>query len=124
LKERIPSATLRTLAADAPQSELDEFVKEAGSADALVLLTFDYPAAWRGRKGPHERLVSAAARSMEVTSTSAVVVFAGPELVPLFGSADTILCCYDGSPPMQEAALDVLVGRAEAPGSLPAPVPD
>ena len=99
-------------------------MSDTGVGGALVLLVFDQPAAWRGRKGPTDALVSAAGRALETASRSAVVVFGGPEFVPLFPGAGAVLCCYDGFPHMQEAALAVLVGDHEATGALPAPVPD
>ncbi len=124
LESALPSVTLRTLSGDASSGELARLVSDAKRADALVLLVFDQPTAWRGRKGPTDALASAAGSALRASPRSAAVIFAGPELVPLFADADAVICCYDGSLPMQAAALNVLVGRTEARGLLPAPVPE
>ncbi|MFH1502075.1 MAG: glycoside hydrolase family 3 N-terminal domain-containing protein [Candidatus Eisenbacteria bacterium] len=123
LAARMPEATLRTLSGEAQASELESLVSDARGVDAFVLLAFDQPAAWRGRKGPPASLASAARRALAAAPRSVAVIFAGPELVPLFEGSGALLCCYDGSPHMQRAALDVLLGDAQATGTLPAPIP-
>ncbi len=102
------------------REELSVLAARASTAGALALFVFDYPSAWKGRAGFGGELEGWARGAMDVAPRSAAVVFAGPRLLDSFATAGRLLCCYDGSPAMQTAAVRVLSGETRAAGVLPA----
>jgi len=121
LQKLSPGGGLRVISEVTPEEDLARLIRDARGARALTLLAFDRPAAWRGSLGPSSVVRECLNKALRVSGGAAVVVFGSPGLLPIFEAADTLLCAYDGSPPMQEAALDALLGDGEAPGRLPSP---
>jgi beta-N-acetylhexosaminidase len=121
LQKRSPRCGLRVISEVTPEEDLARLIQNARGASVLTLLVFDRPAAWRGSLGPSSVVREYLNEALRVSGEATVVVFGSPGLLPIFEAADTLLCAYDGSPPMQEAALDALLGVADAPGRLPSP---
>ena len=118
LDDALPGTRLLSIDGRTPSAEAADIA--TSMPDALLLLFFfDWPAAWRGTAGPSPELVDAAARAIASHERSVVVGFAAPTLASSLTGAGAFVCCYDGSLPMQKAALDVLLGVETAAGSLP-----
>lgn len=121
VEERPGVDALHVVSERTDASELREIDRSAAGSDAFLLFVFDQPAAWKGRIGFAGELVNWADHALAAAPSSAAAVFAGRRLLDAFPGAGRLLCCYDGSPSMQEAALHVLFDSAAATGALPAP---
>jgi beta-glucosidase-like glycosyl hydrolase len=95
----------------------------ARAADCIMVAVFDDIAAWRGRAGPSERLASVLDRLVSACSRAVVLAFAGPGFLARVPDSCTLVCCYDGSPACQTAAVEALFGDAPMEGRLPVAVP-
>jgi beta-glucosidase-like glycosyl hydrolase len=100
-----PLAVLHEKVADA---EVETAVALARDRAFTIAFVFDEPAAWRGRPGPTDALVALVRRVLAAARESAVVAFTTPALEPLLPEAGSFFACYDGSPPMQLAAVDFI----------------
>ncbi len=120
-EERPGADALRVVSERTGARELQEIDRSAAGSEAFFLFVFDQPAAWKGRTGFAGELANWADHVLAAAPSSAAAVFAGPRLLDAFPGAGRLLCCYDGSPAMQEAALHVLFDSAVATGTLPAP---
>lgn len=95
----------------------------ARRAECILVAVFDDVAAWRGRAGPSERLVSVLERLAKACARAVVVAFTGPAFLPRVPESCALVCCYDGSPASQAAAVEALFGEAPMEGRLPVAVP-
>jgi beta-glucosidase-like glycosyl hydrolase len=95
----------------------------ARAADCIMVAVFDDIAAWRGRAGPSERLASMLDRLAAACPRTVVLAFAGPGFLARVPESCTLVCCYDGSPACQTAAVEALFGDSPMKGRLPVAVP-
>ncbi len=100
--------------------ELDRLVSSAALSDLSIVAVFDDVVAWKGRSGPSEGLLAAARRLVAAAPRSVVLAFTGPEVAAELPGASTLVCCYDGSEPVQNAAVETLFGEFPMTGRLPA----
>ncbi len=106
-ESRFPGARFETVTV----GESVDPVQLARDADLCILSVFDEVAAWKGFTGPGAGARELARGLMERVSHTVVLLFAGPHTSGRFeGTADAVLCCYDGSPPAQIAAARALFG--------------
>lgn len=106
----------------AAPDELDRLAASAASADVSIVAVFDDVVAWKGRSGPSEALLAAARRLIEAAPRAVVLAFTGPEVSLELPDASTLVCCYDGSEPSQNAAVEALFGEVPLTGRLPVDV--
>jgi beta-N-acetylhexosaminidase len=123
LAEIAPGATVAAIDGGTPEGERQPLIAKAAAASRVVLLVYDEIAAWRGRPGPSDEMVAIGRDLTGRNENVTLVAFAGPYVLSLFPGARTSICCYDGSPAIQRAAVDALFRRLPMGGRLPAPVP-
>jgi beta-N-acetylhexosaminidase len=120
---RIPG--LEVLVSD--ETTLDEEVgrmeQTARGAECIMIAVFDEVSAWRGRPGPSDRLVGILERLARACPRAVVVAFAGPAFLASVPESCSLICCYDGSPVSQTAAVQALFGDSPMEGRLPVAVP-
>lgn len=123
LGEVAPGASIGIIDGDAAAGDRQAVVSGAAQGERLVLLVFDEIAAWRGRPGPSDEIVALGRDLIGRSENVTLVAFGSPFVLSLFPGARTSICCYDGSPAMQRAAVDALFRRGPIRGRLPAAVP-
>ncbi len=123
LCERLPGAAITVADGSMPDGEIDRMVEEASRKECCVVSVFDEIAAWRGRSGPDERVLGIVRRLVAAPPKAIVFAFTGPQIAAHLPEVRSLLCCYDGSPPMQVAAVEALLGKNPIRGRLPVPVP-
>ncbi len=107
LESRLPGARLVTATAGEGKLPLDDIAK----AECCILALFDEVAAWKGHAGPGSEAHDMAAQLLAAVPKAAVLLFAGPHTAGMLcEAADTLICCYDGSPPAQIAGVRALFG--------------
>jgi len=123
LDASLPGAAITELSDRTPDEELDRIVAEASERECAIVSLFDDVAAWRGRSGPDERLVSIVRRLASSCPHTIVIAFASPQIATVLPDVRSLLCCYDGSPATQVAAIEALLGAIPIRGRLPVAVP-
>ncbi|MFH1689318.1 MAG: glycoside hydrolase family 3 N-terminal domain-containing protein [Candidatus Eisenbacteria bacterium] len=107
----------------ATPDELDRLAASAASSDVSIVAVFDDVVAWKGRSGPSEELLGTARRLIEAAPRAVVLAFTGPSIALELPDASTLICCYDASEPLQNAAVEALFGEVPLIGRLPVDVP-
>ncbi len=123
LAESLTGATISVADAETPAGDVDAMVENVACKECCVISIFDDIAAWRGRAGPAARSVEILRRLIQACPKPIVFAFTGPQLSSLVPEARSLLCCYDGSPAMQVAAVEALLGKVPIRGHLPVAVP-
>jgi beta-N-acetylhexosaminidase len=95
----------------------------ARGVECIMVAVFDEVAAWRGRTGPSDKLVGILERLARACPRSVVIAFTGPGFLARVPDGCSLICCYDGSPASQTAAVQALFGDAPMEGRLPVAVP-
>ncbi len=103
--------------------EIGRMEETARRAECIMVAVFDDVAAWRGRSGPSDRLVSVLGRLAGACPRTVVVAFTGPSFLAAVPESCSLVCCYDGSPASQTAAVEALFGDVPMEGRLPVAVP-
>jgi len=123
INARIPGLEI-PVADDATSDEkIGRMEETARRAECIMVAVFDDVAAWRGRSGPSDRLVSVLGRLAGACPRTVVVAFTGPSFLAAVPESCALVCCYDGSPASQTAAIEALFGDVPAEGRLPVAVP-
>jgi beta-N-acetylhexosaminidase len=119
----LPGATITVADSTMGDPEFSRIVEEASGKECAIVSIFDDVAAWRGRAGPDGRLASMLRRLTAACEKTIVIAFAAPQIVTLIADAPAVLCCYDGSPAAQVAAIEAILGECPLTGRLPVAVP-
>ena len=116
---------LEVAVADDAASDDDVARMEASARgkQCIMIAVFDEVAAWRGRVGPSDRLVSVLERLARACPRAVVISFAGPGVAARVPDGCSLLCCYDGSSACQTAAVEAVFGEIPIEGRLPVAVP-
>jgi len=118
-------AGLPVVVADERATEEDVARMEAAAREkcCIMVAVFDEVAAWRGRTGLSDKLAGILERLAIACPKAVVVAFAGPGIAAQVPAHCSLLCCYDGSPASQTAAVQALFGESPVEGRLPVAVP-
>jgi beta-N-acetylhexosaminidase len=123
INARIPGLEISVSDETTPDEEIGRMEQTARGAECVMVAVFDEVAAWRGRSGPSDRLVGILERLARACPRTVVVAFTGPAFLASVPESCSLICCYDGSPASQTAAVQALFGDAPMEGRLPVAVP-
>jgi beta-N-acetylhexosaminidase len=120
---RIPGLGIAAADEATSDEEVGRMEDAARRAECILVAVFDEVAAWRGRAGPSDRLVSILGRLARACPRTVVIAFTGPAFLGSVPESCSLVCCYDGSPASQTAAVEALFGDVPMEGRLPVDVP-
>lgn len=123
INARIPGRGISVADEAISDDEICRMEESARRAECIMVAVFDDVAAWRGRSGPSGRLVSVLGRLARACPKTVVLAFTGPGFLAAVPESCSLVCCYDGSPASQTAAVEALFGDVPMGGRLPVDVP-
>lgn len=123
LEARMPGVSIAAVDESCGEGDQADLAIRASEAGTVLVAVFDDVAAWKGRCGPSEGLLTIARRLIGMAERVITVGFAGPQLALSLPKKGAFLCCYDGSPHSQCAAVECVFGERPIVGRLPVALP-
>jgi beta-glucosidase-like glycosyl hydrolase len=123
LEARLPGVSVAVVHETCSDADQADLAIRASEAETVLIAVFDDVAAWKGRAGPSEALLTIARRLIGMSERVITVGFAGPQLALSLPRKGAFLCCYDGSLHSQCAAVECVFGERPIVGRLPIALP-
>jgi beta-N-acetylhexosaminidase len=123
LEARVPGIEIAAIDGTCPNEMKQELLERARGAQTVLVAVFDDVAAWKGRSGPSPELMEFARSLIGAAGRSIVLAFSSPGLALDLPGSGALVCCYDGSPQSQSAAVECVFGERPMQGRLPVALP-
>jgi beta-glucosidase-like glycosyl hydrolase/CubicO group peptidase (beta-lactamase class C family) len=118
-RRRIGSVHVRRLSPSSSRADFESALSAAKASRRIVLTVSLSVRGEDGQSGMRDHIEDFIAALADLQTPVAAVLFGNPYALPAFDAIPAILCAYGESEPLEEAAVEALVGEIPIGGKLP-----
>jgi beta-N-acetylhexosaminidase len=123
LEPKVQSVALSHLWNESSPDAISRIAGEVQSADVVILGIYLSVGSWKGQLGFSPELQKFFDRIASLKKRVVTIAFGDPYVIEKLPTTDVILATYTGVRKAEEAAGNVLLGKAEVNGKLPVTIP-